>query len=79
VTTRRNPGEGGLHWEESRKRWFATVYLGYSPNGKRHKVKVGARTKTRQRRSSSSCSATEPMGTCSVVRHIPCETPSSHG
>ena len=33
--TRRNPGEGGLHWEESRPRWFATIYVGYSPNGKR--------------------------------------------
>jgi hypothetical protein len=46
VTTRRNPGEGGLHWEESRQRWFATVYVGYAPNGKRRKVKVSARTKT---------------------------------
>jgi hypothetical protein len=46
VATRRNPGEGGLHWEESRQRWFATVYLGYSPDGKRRKVKVSARTKT---------------------------------
>jgi len=43
---RRNPGEGGLHWEESRQRWFATVYVGYSPEGKRRKVKVSARTKT---------------------------------
>ena len=46
VTTQRNPGEGGLHWEESRQRWFATVYVGYSPDGKRRKVKVSARTKT---------------------------------
>jgi integrase len=46
VATRRNPGEGGLHWEESRQRWFATVYVGYSPDGKRRKVKVSARTKT---------------------------------
>jgi hypothetical protein len=36
----------GLHWEESRRRWFATVYVGYSPAGKRRKVKVSARTKT---------------------------------
>ena len=28
VATRRNPGDGGLHWEESRQRWFATVYVG---------------------------------------------------
>ncbi|MET0996840.1 MAG: tyrosine-type recombinase/integrase [Mycobacterium sp.] len=46
MTTRRNPGEGGLHWEESRQRWFATVYVGYAPKGKRRKVKVSARTKT---------------------------------
>ena len=46
MATRRNPGEGGLHWEESRQRWFATVYVGYSPNGKRRKVKISARTKT---------------------------------
>jgi len=46
VATRRNPGEGGLHWEEARQRWFATVYSGYSPDGKRRKVKISARTKT---------------------------------
>ena len=46
MTTRRNPGEGGLHWEESRQRWFATVYVGYAPNGKRRKIKVSAWTKT---------------------------------
>jgi integrase len=46
VATRRNQGEGGLHWEESRQRWFATVYVGYSPAGKRRKVKISARTKT---------------------------------
>ena len=45
MATRRNPGEGGLHWEESRQRWFATVYVGYSPDGKRRKVRVSARTK----------------------------------
>jgi hypothetical protein len=41
-----NPGEGGLHWEESRQLWFATVYIGCSPSGKRRKIKVSARTKT---------------------------------
>ena len=46
MTTRRKPGEGGLHWEESRQRWFATVYVAYAPNGKRRKIKVSARTKT---------------------------------
>jgi hypothetical protein len=47
VATRRNPGEGGLHWEEYRQRWFATVYVGYSPMGSARKVKVSARTKTK--------------------------------
>jgi hypothetical protein len=46
VATRRNPGGGALHWEEFRHRWFATVYVGYSPSGKRRKIKVSARTKT---------------------------------
>ena len=51
MATRRNPGEGGLHWEESRQRWFATVYLGYAPNGKRRKVKISAGLRPRPRRS----------------------------
>ena len=42
----RGRGEGGLHWEESRQRWFATVYVGYGPTGRRRKVKVSAKTKT---------------------------------
>jgi hypothetical protein len=45
VATRRNPGECGVHWEESRQRWFATVFVGYAVNGRRRKVKVSARTK----------------------------------
>lgn len=28
-------GEGGLHWDESRKRWVATVTVGYDERGKR--------------------------------------------
>jgi integrase len=46
VAQRRSQGEGGLHFEESRQRWFATVYVGYTPSGKRRKVKVSASTKT---------------------------------
>ena len=46
MAERRGHGEGGLHWEESRQRWVATVYLGYTPLGRRRKVKVSARTKT---------------------------------
>ncbi|WP_395110722.1 tyrosine recombinase XerC [Actinomadura sp. SCN-SB] len=28
-------GDGGLHWSESRKRWIASVTVGYTPAGKR--------------------------------------------
>lgn len=49
MVDRRGHGEGGLHWEESRQRWVATVYVGYSPSGRRRKVKVSATTKTAAR------------------------------
>lgn len=42
----RGHGEGGLHWEEPRQRWFATIYIGYTPAGRRRKVKIAAKTKT---------------------------------
>ncbi len=35
VTTRRSHGDGGLHWDETRQRWIATVTTGYTPTGKR--------------------------------------------
>ena len=79
MTTRRNPGEGGLHWEESRQRWFATVYVGYAPNGKRRKIKVSAWTKTEAKAKLGGCSGTEMTGTYSVLRPTPCEMLSSHG
>ena len=33
--TRRAQGEGGLHWDERRERWIATVTVGYDGRGKR--------------------------------------------
>jgi hypothetical protein len=33
--TRRARGEGGLHWDERRERWIATVTVGYDGRGKR--------------------------------------------
>ena len=33
VTTRRSHGDGGLHWDETRQRWIATVTTGYTPTG----------------------------------------------
>ena len=79
VAMRRNPGEGGLHWEESRQRWFATVYVGYSPEGSGARSRSAPGRRRRRRRNSSNRSATETTGTCSLVRPTPCETPSSHG
>lgn len=55
MTTRRARGEGGLHWDESRQRWIATVTVGYTPAGKRivrkgsGKTKTEARTKLREK------------------------------
>lgn len=55
MTARRARGEGGLHWDESRQRWIATVTVGYTPAGKRivrkgsGKTKTEARTKLREK------------------------------
>jgi integrase len=43
---RRGRGEGGLYWDPQRKRWEATVSLGYDAAGKRKARKVRGRTKT---------------------------------
>lgn len=44
--TRRSNGEGGLHWDEGRQRWIATVTVGYDGRGKRVVRKAAGRTKT---------------------------------
>lgn len=49
MTTRRARGEGGLHWDESRQRWIATVTVGYTPAGKRIVRKGSGKTKTEAR------------------------------
>jgi integrase len=46
MATRRSRGDGGLHWDESRKRWIATASLGYDPAGKRIVKRGSGRTKT---------------------------------
>lgn len=43
---RRANGEGGLHWDEGRQRWMATVTIGYDGRGKRVVRKAAGRTKT---------------------------------
>lgn len=46
MTARRSRGDGGLHWDNSRKRWIATVTIGYDARGKRITRKASAQTKT---------------------------------
>ena len=43
---RRGRGEGGLHWDERRQRWIATVTIGYDARGKRITRKASGKTKT---------------------------------
>jgi integrase-like protein len=43
---RRGRGEGGLHWDEHRQRWIATVTIGYDATGKRITRKASGKTKT---------------------------------
>ncbi|WP_329427200.1 hypothetical protein OG339_43735 [Streptosporangium sp. NBC_01495] len=46
MTTRRSRGDGGLHWDETRERWIASVTVGYTPAGKRIVKKADGKTKT---------------------------------
>lgn len=43
---RRSRGDGGLHWDESRERWIASVTVGYTPAGKRIVRRGSGITKT---------------------------------
>ncbi|MEO3892122.1 site-specific integrase [Nonomuraea sp. B5E05] len=46
MTERRSRGDGGLHWDEKRQRWIASVTVGYTPAGKRIVKKASGKTKT---------------------------------
>jgi integrase len=46
MTKRRARGDGGLHWDESRQRWIATITVGYTPAGKRITRKASGKNKT---------------------------------
>lgn len=46
MTKRRARGEGGLHWDEARQRWIASLTVGYTPDGKRIVRKGSGKTKT---------------------------------
>ncbi|WP_380171113.1 tyrosine recombinase XerC [Kineococcus sp. DHX-1] len=49
MPTRRGRGEGGLHWDEHRQRWIASVSLGFTPAGKRIVKRGSGKTKTEAR------------------------------
>jgi integrase len=46
MTKRRSRGDGGLHWDEGRQRWIATITVGYDGRGKRIVRKTSDRTKS---------------------------------
>jgi integrase len=46
MTKRRSRGDGGLHWDEARQRWIATITVGYNGRGKRIVRKASHRTKS---------------------------------
>jgi integrase len=46
MAKRRSRGDGGLHWDDKRQRWIATVSLGYDGRGKRIVKRGSGRTKT---------------------------------
>src|ERR1019366_4901977 len=46
MTRRRSRGDGGLHWDEERQRWIATVTVGYDGRGKRIVRRASDRTKS---------------------------------
>lgn len=43
---RRARGEGGIHWDEKRQRWIATLTIGHTARGKRITRKASAKTET---------------------------------
>ena len=46
---RRSRGDGGLHWDEDRRRWIATANLGIGPDGRRVVKRGSGRTKAEAR------------------------------
>jgi len=47
MSKRRSRGDGGLHWDARRKRWIASVTVGYTPSGKRIVRKASDKSKTK--------------------------------
>lgn len=50
MVARRSRGDGGLSWDDSRKRWIASLTVGYTPAGKRIVKRGSGRTKTEAQR-----------------------------
>jgi integrase len=46
MTKRRSRGDGGIHWDEKRQRYIATVHIGYNADGKRVTKQRSAKTFT---------------------------------
>jgi len=46
MTSRHSRGDGGVHWDERRQRWIASLTVGYTPRGKRIVKTASGRTKT---------------------------------
>lgn len=46
MTKRRSRGDGGLHWDDNRQRWIASVTVGYTPSGRRIVKRGSGKTKT---------------------------------
>ena len=46
MAKRRSRGDGGIHWDESRQRFIATVDLGYDARGKRKVKRASGKTYT---------------------------------
>jgi integrase len=50
MAARRSRGDGGLSWDDSRKRWIASLTVGYTPAGRRIVKRGSGRTKTEAQR-----------------------------
>lgn len=46
MSKRRSRGDGGMHWDENRRRWIVTLTVGFDARGKRITRKASAETKT---------------------------------
>lgn len=47
MAKRRSRGDGGLHWDDKRQRWIASVTVGYTPAGKRIVRRASDKSKTK--------------------------------